>query len=454
MDFLDVLSPQLEKPFNPGKHNLISNADKSKVSFSSFFNTAINRRNDIKHAVKENVGSEEKLSSISKEDILIAKEELKMKKDTIISSNVDDYNLAKEEKKKDIKENMDYDSIIALMDEILLYLERLKCSQKTEILESIFDVVENDYDGLTVMKDILNEVEALLQGNYQTKEVEEILYKILDFAEYDNKVKQHGGEDEALVKEKIMEIKKSLAGVEISKPQKGKSSMEVKEALRDPDNTNPSIKKTSRSMDLPAEAEKDLTNKKDPDNIGIGTEKESNVKISETEHVVESFIIQSKDTDINAVKTQNVESAVKGENVEKNDLIEQVVQKIKYISRKDFSEIKIHLRPESLGKVVLRVIMDKEHVTAKLTTENNQVKEILESNLIELKNSLNEKGISVQSLSVSIGNNESWQNSNRNHQRKPLKQFNSKKWDSKDIDFNLDIINPYSMEEAVLDIKV
>ena len=66
--------------------------------------------------------------------------------------------------------------------------------------------------------------------------------------------------------------------------------------------------------------------------------------------------------------------------------------------------MEIHLKPDSLGRLSLKIIHERGEILAKITTENQQVKEILESNMQMLKDALEESGFNVQSLSVSVGN--------------------------------------------------
>lgn len=82
----------------------------------------------------------------------------------------------------------------------------------------------------------------------------------------------------------------------------------------------------------------------------------------------------------------------------------QVMMKIKLMAGENRQEIEMSLKPESLGKLSLRIIHERGEVLAKITAESQQVKEILESNMQMLKDALEKSGLSVQSLSVSVGN--------------------------------------------------
>lgn len=82
----------------------------------------------------------------------------------------------------------------------------------------------------------------------------------------------------------------------------------------------------------------------------------------------------------------------------------QVMMKVKLMAGENKQEMEMHLEPETLGKLSLRIIHEKGEILAKITAESEQVKQILESNMQMLKDSLERNGFSVQNLSVSVGN--------------------------------------------------
>ena len=72
------------------------------------------------------------------------------------------------------------------------------------------------------------------------------------------------------------------------------------------------------------------------------------------------------------------------------------------IIKENISELKITLKPDYLGEVSLKVISENGIVSAQFNAENQKVKEIIESNFNQLKDMLNEKGIEVSEISVSV----------------------------------------------------
>lgn len=93
--------------------------------------------------------------------------------------------------------------------------------------------------------------------------------------------------------------------------------------------------------------------------------------------------------------------------VQKNEIINQVVEKARVILDGEKSEMIMELKPDSLGKLFLKVVTEHGMVTAKFIAESQQVKQILEANMQILKDSLEKQGMSIQGFSVSVGQDSS-----------------------------------------------
>ena len=66
-------------------------------------------------------------------------------------------------------------------------------------------------------------------------------------------------------------------------------------------------------------------------------------------------------------------------------------------------EIRIQLKPESLGNVVIRVSRKEEGLTGRIMVENPSVKEMLDDRLAYVRNRLGEMDIELKELHVSLG---------------------------------------------------
>lgn len=85
------------------------------------------------------------------------------------------------------------------------------------------------------------------------------------------------------------------------------------------------------------------------------------------------------------------------------EIINQIVKKAEIVLTDSQSEMRMQLEPENLGKLTLKVAVERGLITAKFTAESYEVKQVIESSFNELKDLLQEKGLEVQSFSVSVG---------------------------------------------------
>lgn len=117
------------------------------------------------------------------------------------------------------------------------------------------------------------------------------------------------------------------------------------------------------------------------------------------------------------VTTQNVEElseqALSKINQMK-EIVTQVVDQIKILIKPDMTSMEIQLNPENLGKVNLSVVVKNGQITANFVTENQLSKEALESQLQILKENLNNQGLKVDAIEVTVSNFGFNQSSNTN----------------------------------------
>lgn len=89
--------------------------------------------------------------------------------------------------------------------------------------------------------------------------------------------------------------------------------------------------------------------------------------------------------------------------VNPDELLSQVVEQTKVVIGQDKTEMVIHLKPDHLGKLELKVVTEQGIVAAKFIAENQKVKEIIETNMQQLKDSLEKQGINIEGVSVQVG---------------------------------------------------
>lgn len=85
------------------------------------------------------------------------------------------------------------------------------------------------------------------------------------------------------------------------------------------------------------------------------------------------------------------------------EILGRIVENARIILDGSKSEMVMQLKPESLGKLSLKVVAEHGIVTARFMVENMQVKQIIETNMQVLKDALEKQGLSVEGFSVSVG---------------------------------------------------
>ncbi|MEJ8554405.1 flagellar hook-length control protein FliK [Tepidibacter sp. Z1-5] len=134
-------------------------------------------------------------------------------------------------------------------------------------------------------------------------------------------------------------------------------------------------------------------------------------------------------------------------NIDSYNIIKQITKESRIITNKNNSSIQMQLEPEHLGKLTLKVVLERGILSAKFMAENEEVKTAIEDNMEALKNSLSEQGITIQSLSVSVNSQ-----GDLNKHKNILEAMAYNKKISKNIDIELDeqqneIENPYLFED-------
>jgi flagellar hook-length control protein FliK len=81
-------------------------------------------------------------------------------------------------------------------------------------------------------------------------------------------------------------------------------------------------------------------------------------------------------------------------------VVAQIAQELQVRTQENFSEIKIMLKPESLGEVFLKVKMEDGKMTAQIDVNQANVKVALESNLPQLREILVSHGIDIDHIDI------------------------------------------------------
>lgn len=132
---------------------------------------------------------------------------------------------------------------------------------------------------------------------------------------------------------------------------------------------------------------------------------------------IASNLESSKNIDFLNIKNQQVEdfrninlveSKQLAQNVPKftnNSIYNQIIESAKLSLTDETSEMYLKLKPDNLGNLSMKIVIERGMLVAKFDVESQTVKQAIESNLEDLRNTLSDKGFAVQEFNVSVNQN-------------------------------------------------
>lgn len=236
---------------------------------------------------------------------------------------------------------------------------------------------------------------------------------------FKEEVEQLGSE---LIKEGVS--KEEINKEDVSKLELSKTKDVEKEINKDVENKN-FVGQNLTSQDSTEEKGFEEKDK------GFSKTKDDKVKIKDFRSKddvegIQKFIKEEELKLDSSLKTRDVDSIRQFENidVDQMDILDQVTEKLEVSLFDNKSEMVIKLKPNDLGNVTVKITIENGVMNAKFLAESVKVKETLESNLNNLKESLKEQGLNVQDLNVSV---DSGRSQNHNFSQNNLIYLNDKK---------------------------
>ncbi|NMB26557.1 MAG: flagellar hook-length control protein FliK [Tissierellia bacterium] len=162
--------------------------------------------------------------------------------------------------------------------------------------------------------------------------------------------------------------------------------------------------------------EKDMTTQKETivKNMEVEEAEETKVEDIDNNNPLFEIIDRSKVHEKTEIKNDELQE------VDKKEVIQQIVDKVKLIVDDYKQEIRIRLKPEILGELMLKMEVVKGDVLAKIIVDNHRTKELIEANLFQLKEDMKENGLEIKTFEVFVGTNEDFDREN-------AERFNFKK---------------------------
>ena len=138
-----------------------------------------------------------------------------------------------------------------------------------------------------------------------------------------------------------------------------------------------------------------------PLDSGEDGSKESGSGNSGADSALEALAASMGDATPPAAIMENATSAAPSQGSDES-VMQQLAERMQSAVRQGISEIRIQIRPESLGEVKLQIQVDGNVVTAHVQVANQQVQKIIEGSLQSLKDALSEQHLQMGSIDVQV----------------------------------------------------
>lgn len=208
------------------------------------------------------------------------------------------------------------------------------------------------------------------------------------------------------------------------------SREEFKETVQVIDESDKNVSKENAVMDEMEVTDAKETVTENSENVDDETEKTVKVEVSETERSAnehtengQSFEQAESNNQFLTNVTNNTlqNSALNAENgmspyltFEAREIMQQILDYIKVQVKPDMTSLQMQLHPEDLGTLQIEVSNKNGVLTAQFTTQDDSVKAVIESQLIQLKENLNEQGLKVQAVEVTVASQQFDRNLDKN----------------------------------------
>jgi len=170
---------------------------------------------------------------------------------------------------------------------------------------------------------------------------------------------------------------------------------------------------------------KQLVGESNEDTQEEGSEEQSkfqSIKFQPAKEEVQTGKEEHMATMLNPEKTAGTpvvaEQSIQQPMIDSTDILEQITDFTKVMYQENVTTMEMQLNPENLGKLYIQVSSKEGVVTAQLATQNEVAKEAIESQVAALKENLNQQGIKVEAVEVTIASHEFERNLEENQQNR------------------------------------
>ena len=201
-------------------------------------------------------------------------------------------------------------------------------------------------------------------------------------------------------------------------------------SIKDKDN---SVKTANKAITIKSNKEQIIS-----DETALTGEKNKELsKVNKTQSLIAD--IKKDDGDINnKIQTNITSTAVKKESAEiktpeqsavisrNSDIVEVAVEKFKSLRLPDITELKVRLQPKELGEITVKLILEKGQINGNIIASKKETAEILQSQILTLKQNLEDNNIQLNNLSINLKSDDNFNGRHSNQNQPDDNRKNSK----------------------------
>lgn len=160
------------------------------------------------------------------------------------------------------------------------------------------------------------------------------------------------------------------------------------------------------------------------------------------EHSDNSVLHVSVSEQLNTDTSFELSQSQNRSHIDTTDIIRQIVDSISISNTTEESAIELQLTPESLGRMYINVSQKNSEITARIAVSNEAVKEALQTQMVNLKEALNNSGIRVNEVEITVASHEFERNleqgaANDSRQQESTNSYNGSSSSDRGIDSDM-----------------
>lgn len=151
------------------------------------------------------------------------------------------------------------------------------------------------------------------------------------------------------------------------------------------------------------------------DNIKDRTVKNKEIKTEPKIEVKSTNIKDIKSDTLLSTQTEPIKTGLANDKIEAKeianvvkpeDLVDIAVNKFKALRLPEVTELKVKLRPEELGDITVKVVLERGQINGNITAESKDVVNMIQGQMDNLKEGLKNNNVNLNNLSVNLSNDD------------------------------------------------